>query len=164
MPRKEENKWVGQQNQRVDQRHEQVKFHLAPPYEWSLWKIYGTFILQLQKLKVNGSGHCFYSNLILNQNALRCGEGVGIMRASAEGGNRTLIPGGNTILSRARLPIPPLRLVGQVVLAGCFAINLPYAPQSIPLIRRWSSKMSARQDGISPYRKANPPDLLRVYP
>ena len=29
--------------------------------------------------------------------------------ASAEGGNRTLIPGGNTILSRARLPIPPLR-------------------------------------------------------
>ena len=30
----------------------------------------------------------------------------------AEGGNRTLIPGGNTILSRARLPIPPLRLVG----------------------------------------------------
>ena len=34
----------------------------------------------------------------------------GIMRANAEGGNRTLIPGGNTILSRARLPIPPLRL------------------------------------------------------
>src|SRR5215208_8209837 len=31
--------------------------------------------------------------------------------ASAEGGNRTLIPGGNTILSRARLPIPPLRLI-----------------------------------------------------
>jgi hypothetical protein len=30
----------------------------------------------------------------------------------AEGGNRTLIPGGNTILSRARLPIPPLRLLG----------------------------------------------------
>ena len=30
--------------------------------------------------------------------------------ASAEGGNRTLIPVGNTILSRARLPIPPLRL------------------------------------------------------
>ncbi len=29
---------------------------------------------------------------------------------SAEGGNRTLIPVGNTILSRARLPIPPLRL------------------------------------------------------
>ena len=28
----------------------------------------------------------------------------------AEGGNRTLIPVGNTILSRARLPIPPLRL------------------------------------------------------
>ena len=34
----------------------------------------------------------------------------------AEGGNRTLIPGGNTILSRARLPIPPLRLVGQFAL------------------------------------------------
>lgn len=35
----------------------------------------------------------------------------GIMRVttSAEGGNRTLIPEGNTILSRARLPIPPLR-------------------------------------------------------
>ena len=38
----------------------------------------------------------------------------GIMRAklsamSAEGGNRTLIPVGNTILSRARLPVPPLR-------------------------------------------------------
>ncbi len=32
------------------------------------------------------------------------------MSASAEGGNRTLIPVGNTILSRARLPIPPLRL------------------------------------------------------
>ena len=31
--------------------------------------------------------------------------------ASAEGGNRTLIPVGNTILSRARLPIPPLRLI-----------------------------------------------------
>ena len=30
---------------------------------------------------------------------------------SAEGGNRTLIPEGNTILSRARLPIPPLRLI-----------------------------------------------------
>jgi hypothetical protein len=30
--------------------------------------------------------------------------------ASAEGGNRTLIPVGNTILSRARLPVPPLRL------------------------------------------------------
>ena len=29
--------------------------------------------------------------------------------ACAEGGNRTLIPVGNTILSRARLPIPPLR-------------------------------------------------------
>ncbi len=29
----------------------------------------------------------------------------------AEGGNRTLIPVGNTILSRARLPIPPLRPV-----------------------------------------------------
>lgn len=28
---------------------------------------------------------------------------------SAEGGNRTLIPGGNTILSRARLPVPPPR-------------------------------------------------------
>ena len=41
----------------------------------------------------------------------------------AEGGNRTLIPGGNTILSRARLPIPPLRLLG----------DLPHAPQSIPL-------------------------------
>ena len=99
-----------------------------------------------------------------NQNALRGGEGVGIMRASAEGGNRTLIPGGNTILSRARLPIPPLRLVGQVVLAGCFAINLPYAPQSIPLIRRWSSKMSARQDAISPYSKADPPRHLRPGP
>ena len=39
---------------------------------------------------------------------------AGIMQepnqVSAEGGNRTLIPGGNTILSRARLPIPPLRL------------------------------------------------------
>ena len=40
----------------------------------------------------------------------------GIIRAkpnevSAEGGNRTLIPGGNTILSRARLPVPPLRQV-----------------------------------------------------
>ena len=37
--------------------------------------------------------------------------------ANAEGGNRTLIPGGNTILSRARLPIPPLRLLGS--LAPC---------------------------------------------
>ncbi len=33
-------------------------------------------------------------------------------KTSAEGGNRTLIPVGNTILSRARLPIPPLRLAG----------------------------------------------------
>lgn len=32
----------------------------------------------------------------------------------AEGGNRTLIPGGNTILSRARLPVPPLRPVHLV--------------------------------------------------
>ncbi len=35
------------------------------------------------------------------------------MFASAEGGNRTLIPVGNTILSRARLPIPPLRLFSE---------------------------------------------------
>ena len=39
------------------------------------------------------------------------GTGYNPGEASAEGGNRTLIPGGNTILSRARLPIPPLRLV-----------------------------------------------------
>jgi hypothetical protein len=47
---------------------------------------------------------------------------------SAEGGNRTHIPGGNTILSRARLPIPPLRLV-------CRRSRVRGAPQSIPLIR-----------------------------
>ena len=38
--------------------------------------------------------------------------GYNASEANAEGGNRTLIPVGNTILSRARLPIPPLRLVG----------------------------------------------------
>ncbi len=59
-------------------------------------------------------------------------------KTSAEGGNRTLIPVGNTILSRARLPIPPLRLVGQIA-------NLPYAPQSIPLPTRRSSKISEVQ-------------------
>ena len=62
-------------------------------------------------------------------------------KTSAEGGNRTLIPVGNTILSRARLPIPPLRLVGQIA-------NLPYAPQSIPLPTRRSSKISEVQTKV----------------
>ena len=43
-------------------------------------------------------------------NPVRYNTASGTMFASAEGGNRTLIPIGNTILSRARLPIPPLRL------------------------------------------------------
>ena len=43
-------------------------------------------------------------------NPVRYNTASGTMFASAEGGNRTLIPVGNTILSRARLPIPPLRL------------------------------------------------------
>src|SRR3972149_7673065 len=32
---------------------------------------------------------------------------------SAEGGNRTHMPDGHTILSRARLPVPPLRRVSR---------------------------------------------------
>ena len=52
----------------------------------------------------------------IEENVLLQNARKGIMRAkpnsaSAEGGNRTLIPVGNTILSRARLPIPPLRLL-----------------------------------------------------
>ena len=48
-------------------------------------------------------------------NPVRYNTASGTMFASAEGGNRTLIPVGNTILSRARLPIPPLRLFAQLV-------------------------------------------------
>ena len=55
-------------------------------------------------------------------------------QASAEGGNRTLIPGGNTILSRARLPIPPLRPAMSMVRARGLepprGLSTPPTPQA----------------------------------
>ena len=52
---------------------------------------------------------------------------------SAEGGNRTLIPVGNTILSRARLPIPPLRLTAKasIPLKICSASKIQNRPASL---------------------------------
>ena len=114
------------------------KVSLCASIENILMEEYAIFILQLQNMKVNGLGRDFYRSLIKTKTPSNQ-ESVGIIPC-AEGGNRTLIPGGNTILSRARLPIPPLRLVGQVVPKGYLVNNLLYAPQSIPLIRRWSSK------------------------
>ena len=110
------------------------------------------FILRFRKMKVNNQGkglmqvlynalgyisRCLTKKMErsgsqnpINQNILQDWRMSGTeYNLCAEGGNRTLIPGGNTILSRARLPIPPLRLVGQ-------CIFLSYAPQSIPLITR----------------------------
>lgn len=48
-----------------------------------------------------------------------------IILVYAEGGNRTLIPFGNTILSRARMPVPPLRLKdAESIKHGMCSVNL----------------------------------------
>ena len=110
--RGKENKRIRQQNERIDQRKKQIKLHLSPPNQTSYRQLRLIYSTVAKGTSQQAWGR--FNRSLIQTKTPSNQESVGIIPC-AEGGNRTLIPGGNTILSRARLPIPPLRLMRSQV-------------------------------------------------